>query len=210
MVKASGACRRLTQEQSIIPLASAYLGLVPRRHQSGVLDYGGSISSCGDRRVCTLLYEAANVMLTRHKQLLKLTDWAIAAFFGASRPLPCVPAKDRTNGEHSAVAARMPLIGLSGNVNKLSHIRIRVGPRTRVGSEHDDGDLSDGRIDRRAGGTLMAAAIAQRFAIHLYGELSAASLKSTLLFSTTHVLSSGYPETMAPTAPVCSRRRRGA
>ena len=41
----------------------AYLGLVPRRYQSGEVDYVGSISKCGDRRVRTLLYEAANVML---------------------------------------------------------------------------------------------------------------------------------------------------
>jgi transposase len=45
----------------------AYLGLVPRRYQSGEVDYVGSISKCGDRRVRTLLYEAANVMLTRYK-----------------------------------------------------------------------------------------------------------------------------------------------
>ena len=43
----------------------AYLGLVPRRYQSGEVDYVGGISKCGDRRVRTLLYEAANVMLTR-------------------------------------------------------------------------------------------------------------------------------------------------
>jgi len=56
----------------------AYLGLVPRRHQSGEIDYSGSISKCGDRRVRTLLYEAANVMLTRYKAPLKLKDWAFA------------------------------------------------------------------------------------------------------------------------------------
>jgi transposase len=50
----------------------AYFGLVPRRYQSGEVDYTGSISKCGDRRVRTLLYEAANVMLT------KLKDWAFA------------------------------------------------------------------------------------------------------------------------------------
>jgi transposase len=55
-----------------------YLGLVPRRYQSGEVDYTGSISKCGDRRVRTLLYEAANVMLTRYKPVLKLKDWAIA------------------------------------------------------------------------------------------------------------------------------------
>ena len=56
----------------------AYLGLVPRRYQSGEVDYVGSISKCGDRRVRTLLYEAANVMLTRYKGQLKLKDWAFA------------------------------------------------------------------------------------------------------------------------------------
>ena len=42
------------------------------------VDYTGSISKCGDRRVRTLLYEAANVMLTRCKAPLKLKDWALA------------------------------------------------------------------------------------------------------------------------------------
>ena len=40
---------------------------MPRRYQSGEIDYTGSISKCGDRRVRTLLYEAANVMLTRYR-----------------------------------------------------------------------------------------------------------------------------------------------
>jgi len=55
-----------------------YFGLVPRRYQSGEVDYTGSISKCGDRRLRTLLYEAANVMLTRYKGPLKLKDWAFA------------------------------------------------------------------------------------------------------------------------------------
>ena len=57
----------------------AYLGLVPRRYHSGEVDYVGSISKCGDRRVRTLLYEAANVMLTRYKGQLKLKDSAFAS-----------------------------------------------------------------------------------------------------------------------------------
>jgi transposase len=52
--------------------------LVPRRYQSGEVDYTGSISKCGDRRLRTLLYEAANVMLTRYKEPLKRKDWAFA------------------------------------------------------------------------------------------------------------------------------------
>src|SRR6201997_4335496 len=98
MVRASVACRRLMSIPGVGQLTAlaftaavddptrfrrsrdigAYLGLVPRRHQSGEFDYTGSISKCGDRRVRTLLYEAANVMLTRYKGPLKLKDWAIA------------------------------------------------------------------------------------------------------------------------------------
>src|SRR5215468_8702193 len=43
----------------------AYLGLVPRRWKSGEIDYTGSISKCGDRRVRTLLYEAASAGVQR-------------------------------------------------------------------------------------------------------------------------------------------------
>ena len=37
-----------------------------------------TISKCDDRRARTLLYEAANVMLTRYKGELKPKDWAFA------------------------------------------------------------------------------------------------------------------------------------
>ena len=56
----------------------AYLGLVPRRYQSGEIDYTGSISKRGDVRVRTLLYEAANVMLARYAGPLKMKAWAQA------------------------------------------------------------------------------------------------------------------------------------
>ena len=54
-----------------------YLGLVPRRWKSGEIDYTGSISKVGDRRLRTLLYEAANVMLTRYRGDLALKNWAL-------------------------------------------------------------------------------------------------------------------------------------
>jgi transposase len=98
MVRASDACRRLMSIPGVGQLTAlaftaavddpgrfrrsrdigAYLGLVPRRYQSGEVDYTGGISKCGDRRLRTLLYEAANVMLTRYKGPLKLKDWAFA------------------------------------------------------------------------------------------------------------------------------------
>lgn len=96
MARASDACRRLMTIPGVGHLTALaftaavddparfrrsrdmgpYLGLVPRRYQSGEIDYTGSISKVGDRRVRTLLYEAANVMLTRYKGTLKLKDWA--------------------------------------------------------------------------------------------------------------------------------------
>jgi len=55
-----------------------YLGLVPKRHQSGEVDDIGSISKRGDVRVRTLRFEATNVMLTRYAAPLKLKSWALA------------------------------------------------------------------------------------------------------------------------------------
>ena len=98
MTRASGACRRLMTIPGVGQLTAlafvaaiddpsrihrsrdvvGYLGLVPKRYQSGEVDDVGGISKCGDRRVRTLLYEAANVMLTRYKGQLKLKDWAFA------------------------------------------------------------------------------------------------------------------------------------
>ena len=98
MARASGTCRRLMTIPGVGHLTAlaftaavddpkrfrrsrdlgAYLGLVPRRYQSGEVDYTGSISKCGDRRMRTLLYEAANVMLTRYRGALKLKEWALA------------------------------------------------------------------------------------------------------------------------------------
>lgn len=98
LVHASDACRRLMTIPGVGQLTAlaftaaiddpdrfrrsrdlgAYLGLVPRRYQSGEVDYVGGISKVGDRRVRSLLYEAANVMLTRYKGELKLKSWALA------------------------------------------------------------------------------------------------------------------------------------
>src|SRR5256714_12965790 len=78
MVRASDACRRLMSIPGVGQLTAlaftaavddpkrfrrsrdigAYLGLVPRRHQSGEIDYIGSISKCGDRRAPARPYVA--------------------------------------------------------------------------------------------------------------------------------------------------------
>lgn len=57
--------------------AGAYFGLLPRRHQSGELDWTGRITKQGDGTVRKLLYEAANSILTRTKQSFALKAWAL-------------------------------------------------------------------------------------------------------------------------------------
>ena len=57
--------------------AGAYFGLVPRRHQSGELDWTGRITKQGDSMVRKLLYEAANSILTRSRETFALKTWAL-------------------------------------------------------------------------------------------------------------------------------------
>jgi len=57
--------------------AGAYFGLVPRRHQSGELDWTGRITKQGDGTVRKLLYEAANSILTRSRGTFALKTWAM-------------------------------------------------------------------------------------------------------------------------------------
>ena len=54
----------------------AYVGLTPRRWQSGEMDYSGRISKHGDAVLRSLLYEAANSLLTRVRRAHPLKDWA--------------------------------------------------------------------------------------------------------------------------------------
>lgn len=56
----------------------AYLGLTPRRYQSGDVDINGRISKCGDRLTRKLLFEAANAMLSRISMPLALKEWGAA------------------------------------------------------------------------------------------------------------------------------------
>ncbi len=54
----------------------AYLGLTTRRFQSGEMDYSGRISKMGDAMLRSLLYEAANSLLTVVRKAHPLKDWA--------------------------------------------------------------------------------------------------------------------------------------
>ncbi len=55
----------------------AYLGLTPRRNQSGETDIGGKISRWGDRLLRTCLFEAATVLLYRTKKWSSFKAWGM-------------------------------------------------------------------------------------------------------------------------------------
>jgi transposase len=55
----------------------AHFGLTPKRHQSGETDVVGGITKVGDGMVRAVLYEAANVMLTRASRFSSLKRWAL-------------------------------------------------------------------------------------------------------------------------------------
>jgi transposase len=55
----------------------AYLGLTPKRYQSGEVDRAGRISKCGDGFARTCLYEAAGVLLTRVDRWSPLKAWGV-------------------------------------------------------------------------------------------------------------------------------------
>jgi transposase len=53
----------------------AYVGLTPRRFQSGEEDYTGHISRCGDKLLRTYLFEAAGIILHRVARWSPLKSW---------------------------------------------------------------------------------------------------------------------------------------
>ncbi len=55
----------------------AVFGLTPSKHQSGEIDRMGSISKCGDAMMRTVLFEAAQSMLTRTIKWSWLKTWGI-------------------------------------------------------------------------------------------------------------------------------------
>lgn len=66
--------KRLTRSSSV----GAYLGLTPRRYESGEISRNGRISKRGDRMTRTHLFEAANAIMTRVAGADRLRKWARA------------------------------------------------------------------------------------------------------------------------------------
>jgi transposase len=93
-----GTCRRLMTVPGVGPITAlayqstiedpgrfgrardvgAYVGLVPRRHQSGEVDRSGRISKQGDALLRGYLYEAATVLMRRLRRPCALQAWARA------------------------------------------------------------------------------------------------------------------------------------
>lgn len=55
----------------------AFLGLTPRRYQSGDIDLAGRISKAGDRPARSLSFEAANALMTRVRHENSLRAWGL-------------------------------------------------------------------------------------------------------------------------------------
>lgn len=95
-VKQSDVCRRLMTVPGVGPMTAlafttaiddparfgksgsvgAYLGLTPRRHQSGEVAWSGRISKHGDALARHMLYEAANSLLCRSRAWSAPKAWA--------------------------------------------------------------------------------------------------------------------------------------
>ncbi|MGY3622152.1 IS110 family RNA-guided transposase [Bradyrhizobium sp. USDA 10063] len=65
--------RRFVHSQSV----GAYLGLTPRRYQSGEIDRIGRITKVGDPETRTALFEAANVVLRPSTRWSPMKAWAV-------------------------------------------------------------------------------------------------------------------------------------
>ena len=55
----------------------AFLGLTPKRHQSGEIDWSGRVSKCGDSAMRGLLFEAAASVIRQVKRFSALKSWAV-------------------------------------------------------------------------------------------------------------------------------------
>ena len=73
----------------------AYLGLTPRRFQSGEEDYTGHISRCGDRLLRSYLFEAAGILLHRVSRWSALKAWGtrLAKRIGSKKATVAVARK---------------------------------------------------------------------------------------------------------------------
>jgi transposase len=97
-VRDDPVCRHLMTAQGVGPLTAlafratiddparftrsrdvgVYVGLTPKRYQSGETDVSGAVSRCGDELLRTALYEAAHTLMTRAQKYSALKSWGMA------------------------------------------------------------------------------------------------------------------------------------
>ena len=106
-------------------IVGAYLGLTPRRKQSGELDFNGRISKWRDRLLRTYLFEAASVLLHRTQRwsALKASGIRLVKRVGAKKAKVAWPAR-----APSSYTASRPTAPASNGEHKRS---------TRVSGERD-------------------------------------------------------------------------
>ena len=94
----------------------AYLGLTPRRCQSGDIDYTGRISKRGDGLMRSYLFEAANVLLTRVSTWSTLKAWGmrLAKRSGATKRRSRSPASWPSSCIACGATARAPVVNAEG------------------------------------------------------------------------------------------------
>ena len=73
----------------------AHFGLTPKKHQSGETDITGGITKAGDAMTRSMLYEAAQAMLTRTQSFSRLRAWGlrVAQRRGLNRAIVAVSRK---------------------------------------------------------------------------------------------------------------------
>ena len=81
-----GDAERFAKSRTVGP----YVGLTSRRWQSGEMDYSGRISKHGDAMLRSLLFEAANSLLTVVRRAHPLKDWAHRVRKRTSHKKACV------------------------------------------------------------------------------------------------------------------------
>jgi transposase len=93
-----------------------YFGLTPRKYQSGEVDRTGHISKIGDETVRAMLYEAANIILSRVTRFSALKVWAMR--IAKARGMKC--AKTALARKLAVVLHRMWIDGTTFRWSKAS------------------------------------------------------------------------------------------
>jgi hypothetical protein len=117
----------------------AYLGLTPRRNQSGDTDLNGRISGWGDRLLRTYLFEAATVLLYRTRKWSSLKTWGMKL----AKRVGMKKAK-------VAIASRLPLIlHRRKELDNNPQLKGRLTANVEKAAEQNEKNADVGGLPRR-------------------------------------------------------------